>query len=85
MRSLHGIPYEFVSDRDGRSTSCFMRDMCRMLNIKQAMSTAYHPPTDGQTECANRVLEEMLRQCVSPTHGDCNEHLDMAQVAINDA
>ena len=82
---LHGIPYEFVSDRDGCFTSCFMREVCRMLNIKQAMSTAYHPQTDGQIARANRVLEEMLRHYVSPTHDDWDEHLDMAEFAINDA
>ena len=49
------------------------------------MSTAYHPQTDGQTERANRVLEEMLRHYVSPTHTDWDEHLDMAEFAINDA
>ena len=82
---LHGIPYEFVSDRDGRFTSSFMREVCHLLNIKQAMSTAYHPQSDGQTERANRVLEEMLRQYVSPNHDDWDEHLDMAEFAINDA
>ena len=73
------------SDRDGRFTSGFMREVCRLLNIKQAMSTAYHPQSDGQTERANRVLEEMLRQYVSPNHDDWDEHLDMAEFAINDA
>jgi len=74
-----------VSDRDGRFTSRFMREVCRMLNIMQAMSIAYHPQTDGQTERANRVLEEMLRHYVSPTHDDWDEHLDMVEFAINDA
>ena len=37
---LHGLPYEFVSDVDGRFTSRFMREVCRMLDIKQAMLTA---------------------------------------------
>jgi len=74
-----------VSDRDGRFSSRFMREVCRMHNIKQAMSTAYHPQTDGQTERANRALEEMLRHYVSPTHDDRDEHLDMAEFAINDA
>ena len=59
-----------------------MREVCRLLNIKQAMSTAYHPQSDGQTERANRTLEEMLRQYVRPLHDDWDEHLDMA---INDA
>ena len=82
---LHGLPYEIVSDRDGRFTSQFMREVCRLLGVQQAMSTAYHPQTDGQTERANRVLEEMLRQYVSPHHDDWDEHLDMAEFAINDA
>ena len=82
---LHGLPYEFASDRDGRFTSQFMREACRLLNIKQAMSTANHPQSDGQTERANRTLEEMLRQYVSPLHDDWDEHLDMAEFAINDA
>ena len=81
---LHGVPYEFVSDRDGRFTSNYMREVCRLLNIKQAMSTAYHPQADGQIECADRVLEEMLRQYVSPFHDDWDDHLDMAEFAIND-
>ena len=82
---LLGLPCEFVSDRDRRFTSHFMRRVCRLLNIKQAMSTAYHPQSDGQTERTNRVLEEMLRQYVSPTHDDWDEHLDMAEFAISDA
>ena len=82
---LHGIPYEFVNDCDARFTSNFMREVCWLLRIQQAMSTAYHPQTDGQTERANRVLEEMLRHYVSPYHDDWDEHLDMAEFAINDA
>ena len=62
-----------------------MREVCRLLNIKEAMSTAYHPQTDGQTERTNRILEEMLRHYVSPDHDDWDEHLDMAEFAINDA
>ena len=82
---LHGLPYEFVSDRDGRFTSNFMREVCRLLNIQQAMSTAYHPQSDGQTERTNRTLEDMLRQYANPFHTDWDEHLDMAEFAINDA
>ena len=81
----HGLPYEFVTDRDARFTSYFMREVCRLLKFQQAMSTAFHPQTDGQTERANRVLEEMLRQYVSPFHDDWDEHFDMVEFAINNA
>ena len=62
-----------------------MREVCRMLHIKQAMSNAYHFQTGGQTECANKVEEEIHKHYVSPPHDDWDEHLDMAEFAINDA
>ena len=82
---LHGLPYELISDRDPRFTSHFMTEVCRLLNIKQGMSTAYHPQTDGQTERTNRTLEKMLRHAVNPVHDDWDEHLPMVEFAINDA
>ena len=47
---LHGLPREIVSDRDPRFTGEMWREMCRCLGIRQALSTAYHPRTDGQSE-----------------------------------
>ena len=49
------------------------------------MSTAYHPQSDGQTERANTVLKEMLRQYVNPIHDNWDEQLGMAEFVINDA
>ena len=49
------------------------------------MSTAYHPQTDGQTERANRTLEEMLRSLVNFQQTDWDDHLAVAELAINNA
>ena len=62
-----GLPEEFVSDRDSRFRSHFMTEVCRLVGIKQSMSTSHHPQTDGQTERTNRTLGEMLRHFVSPS------------------
>ncbi len=56
-----------------------------MLGTSQAMSTAYHPQTDGQTERVNRVLEDMLRMYVSSCQTDWDEKLSCAEFAINNA
>jgi transposase InsO family protein len=48
--SKHGIPNDIVSDRGSKFTSTFWIALSNALKIKQSMSTAYHPETDGQTE-----------------------------------
>ena len=78
---LHGVPKEFISDRDSKFTSKLWRAVCDKLGTTQGLSTSFHPQTDGQTERVNRVLEEMLRHYVSPDHTDWHEHLAMAEFA----
>ena len=82
---LHGMPREIISDRDTRFTSAFWKEVCRLLSIRQGLSTAYHPQTDGQTERTNRILEDMLRHYVNPTLDDWDEHLDAVEFAVNNA
>jgi hypothetical protein len=56
-----------------------------MLGVKQNMSTAFHPQTDGQTERVNRTLEEVLRAYVSADQADWDKRLPLAEFAINNS
>jgi transposase InsO family protein len=57
----HGTPRVVVSDRGPQFIAAFTRELYKLLGIKLAMLTAYHPQTDGQTERVNQVLEGYLR------------------------
>jgi hypothetical protein len=57
----HGTPRVVLSDRGSQFTAGFTRQLYKLLGIKLAMSTAYHPQTDGQTERVNQELEGYLR------------------------
>jgi hypothetical protein len=55
-----GIPWKVISNRDPRFMGKFMRELCKQLHIKQNISSAYHPQTDGQSEQTNQWLEQYL-------------------------
>ena len=82
---LHGMSRQVVSDRDTRFTSHFWRETMALLGVNQALSTAFHPQTDGQTERTNRILEDMLRYYVNPMLNDWDEYLDAVEFAVNNA
>lgn len=81
----HGLPKTIVSDRDPRFISLFWQALFKITGTKLAMSTAYHPQTDGQSERTNRTLEDMLRAFTSDNHSDWDTHLAAAEFAINNA
>jgi hypothetical protein len=82
---LHGVPESILSDRDPRFTAHFWRALWSQLGTKLMMSTAYHPQTDGQTERANRTLEEMLRHYVNWRQTDWDQHLSALEMSYNNA
>lgn len=82
---LHGLPESILSDRDPRFTAHFWRAFWTQLGTTLTMSTAYHPQTDGQTERANRTLEEMLRSRINFQQNDWDEHLSACELATNNA
>lgn len=56
-----GWPKKRISDRGTMFNSSWIKELCRLTGTEQAMSTAYHPQTDGETERVNQELELFLR------------------------
>jgi hypothetical protein len=57
----HGTHRVVISDRRPQFIAIFTHKLYKLLGIKLAMSMAYHPKTDSQTECINQVLDRYLR------------------------
>ena len=82
---LHGVPESVVSDRGPQFNNKSWAKVCETLRMQRAMSSAYHPESDGQTERTNRIIEEMLRAYVCPDQRDWDRLLWCVEFAINNA
>jgi len=82
---LHGIPRRIISDRDPRFVSEAWEVFTSKHNIQRALSTAFHPQTDGQTERTNRTMEQMLRIYIQIDQSRWEELLPALELAYNTA
>ncbi|KAE8817800.1 hypothetical protein D1007_04418 [Hordeum vulgare] len=60
---MHGIPSSIVFERDKLFTTNLWCELLAGKGTRVLYSTAYHPQTDGQSECINQCMEMYLR-CV---------------------
>ncbi|CDJ62084.1 hypothetical protein ENH_00003850 [Eimeria necatrix] len=79
----HGFPEVLISDRDPRFQSEVWSQLCSRFNITRAMSSSYHPQTDGQTERVNRTLEQMLRTYIQADEREWEGLLPALELAYN--
>ena len=79
----YGLPTRIISNRDPHFTSTFSRELCCTLGITQNISTAYHPQTDGQSECTNQWLEQYLRIFIDYHQQNWASLLPLAQYTLN--
>jgi len=80
---LHGLPICIVSDRGPQFVAHFTRELYRLLGIKLASSTAWHPQTDEQMERINQELDQYLRLFVNKRQDDWYNLLPLAEFQHN--
>ena len=66
---LHGLPNSIVSDKDTVFVSHFWTQLFKLFKVNLALSTAYHPQTDRQSERVNQCLEMFFRCSVQDSQG----------------
>jgi hypothetical protein len=80
---LHGVPKKIVSNRGTQFTSRFSEKLHESMDTHLNFSSAYHPQTDGQTECTNQILEDMLRACALKYGKGWDKSLPYAEFSYN--
>lgn len=54
-------PKVIISDRDAKFISNFWQSLWKAFGTRLAMTTAYHPQADGQSESTNHIVELAIR------------------------
>jgi len=81
--SKYGTPDKIISDRDPRFAAKSMKKLYEKLNIQSALSTAYHPQTDGTTERYNQEIEFYLAVYTSKNPNTWKRSLPMIEFVHN--
>ena len=55
--------------------SAVMKEMCRLLSLKQLVTTPYHPSCNGLTEKFNGTLKNMLRHICAEKPKDWDRYI----------
>ncbi|GJZ07534.1 putative reverse transcriptase domain-containing protein [Tanacetum coccineum] len=74
----HGIPVSIIFDRDGRFASNFWRSFQKALGTTLAMSTTYHPETNGQKivqETTEKIIQ--IKQRIQAARDRKKSHVDL--------
>ena len=77
------VPSKVISDWDPCFTSHFAQALTTKLSIGQNISTAFHPQTDGLTECKNQWVEQYLCLYTSARQDDWDAWLPIMTFVHN--
>ena len=66
-------------------TTSFFRELCKYANIQLALSTPYHPQTNGLVERTNEVVSTAIKHFVAADHTTWPQQLPFIEFALNNA
>ena len=66
----HGFPKAIINDKRTQFTNAMWAILYETLGIKRRLFSAYHPETDGATECANQIIQPYLRAYITFSQDD---------------
>ena len=85
MFTVYGIPKEIQSDRGTNFTSILFSNILKELKVKQILSSAYHPESQGVLERWHQTFKSMLRKFCTESNPNWNEGVDYLLFGIREA
>jgi hypothetical protein len=79
----YGIPRQVISDQDVWWKGEFWKEICDWMGMKRALTMAYHPQANGQTEIMNQMLKISLWAYIGPDQDDWVSNLDRLALSYN--
>ena len=79
-----GFPNEVLSDLGTQFTSDLMKEICRLVSVKQLFTTPYNPKCNGLTERVNGVLKTMLKRMCQERPKDWDRYLPAVMFAYRE-
>jgi hypothetical protein len=80
-----GIPEEVLSDQGSQFMSHVLKEVSRLLSVKQLVTTPYHPMCNGLVERFNGTLKSMLKRMCSERPKDWDRYLPALLFAYREA
>lgn len=70
-----GFPFEMLSDRGSNFTSDMMKEINRLVSVRQLTTTPYHPICNGLCERFNGTLKQILKRLCNEKPRDWDRYL----------
>ncbi|XP_063959750.1 uncharacterized protein LOC135155081 [Lytechinus pictus] len=80
-----GVPQEILTDRGSQFTSDMMKEVSRLLSIKQLTTTPYHPSCNGLVERFNQTLKQILKRVCADRPNDWDRYIGPVLFAYRSA
>jgi len=82
--SRMGIPNRVHSDRGSQFTSEMMKEVYRLLSIRQSTTSPYHAIGNGIVENFSRTIKNLLKKIVAQKPRDWHRYLGPLMFAVRD-
>ena len=79
-----GFPKEMLSDQGSQFTSQLMKEVSRLISVKQAFTTPYHPMANGLNEKFNATLKAMLKKMCQERPTDWDRYINAVLFAYRE-